>query len=249
MEADGHKGPSVVLAYLPYHGESSPALELLKEAKIEVKGEEPFTLDSNAAKNNLQQFLDRKNHLSQLVHSKSQLAKELVSSLGESVKEAHRRKAQQAYDDLLVAPGAPPLLVLYASDGGTVEEYAKKLVNRAKVRGILAQEEDVAIVTSTAGQGEPSRSGHQLSKPCTAQLRFATKSHFPSNGTPPSASMTATIGLRLKMLTTTTNLAEARAGPGVSGSTTQQVPHKRSSKAYSMSGTCVCCRLGAQRMP
>ena len=198
MEADRHKGPSVVLAYLPYHGETSPALELLKETKLavdsgywplyrwdpikEARGEEPFTLDSDAVKNDLQQFLDRKNHLSQLVRSKPELATELVSSLGESVKEARRRKAQQAYDDLLVALDAPPLLVLYASDGGTAEKYAKKLVNRAKARGMtvtigtldsmtiqsLAQEEYVAFVTSTAGQGEPPQNGRQLFKALNA---------------------------------------------------------------------------------
>ena len=198
MEADRHKGPSVVVAYLPYHGETSPALELLKETKLavdsgywplyrwdpikEARGEEPFTLDSDAVKNDLQQFLDRKNHLSQLVRSKPELATELVSSLGESVKEARRRKAQQAYDDLLVALDAPPLLVLYASDGGTAEKYAKKLVNRAKARGMsvtigtldsmtiqsLAEEEYVAFVTSTAGQGEPPQNGRQLFKALNA---------------------------------------------------------------------------------
>ncbi|KAF8557791.1 sulphite reductase hemo protein, beta subunit [Imleria badia] len=198
MEADRHKGPSVVLAYLPYDGENSPALELLKETKLavdsgywplyrwdpvkEARGEEPFILDSDAVKNDLQQFLDRKNHLSQLVRSKPQIATELVSSLGESVKEARRRKAQQAYDDLLVALDAPPLLVLYASDGGTAEKHAKKLVNRAKARGMtatigtldsmtiqsLAQEEHVAFVTSVAGQGEPPQNGRQLFKALNA---------------------------------------------------------------------------------
>lgn len=192
MEADRHHGPSVVLAYLPYQGENSPALELLKETKLavdsgywplyrwdptkEARGEEPFILDSDAVKNDLQQFLDRKNHLSQLVCSKPQLASELISSLGESVKEARRQKAQQAYEDLLVALDAPPLLVLYASDGGTAEKYAKKLVNRAKARGMsvtigtldsmtiqsLVEEEYVAFVTSVAGQGEPPQNGRQL---------------------------------------------------------------------------------------
>lgn len=38
---------------------------------------------------------------------------ELVSSLGENVKEARRKKAQQAYDDLVVSLDAPPLVVLY----------------------------------------------------------------------------------------------------------------------------------------
>ncbi|KIL00733.1 hypothetical protein PAXRUDRAFT_7953 [Paxillus rubicundulus Ve08.2h10] len=198
MEADRHKGPSVVLAYLPYQGEDSPALEVLKETKLavdsgywplyrwdpvkEARGEEPFTLDSDAVKNDLQQFLNRQNHLSQLVRSKPQLATELVSSLGENVKEARRRKAQQAYDELLVALDCPPLLVLYASDGGTAEKYAKKLINRAKVRGMsvslatldsmtiesLAQEEHVAFVTSVAGQGEPPQNGRQLFKALNA---------------------------------------------------------------------------------
>ena len=198
MEADRHKGPSVVLAYLPYHTEDSPALELLKETKLavdsgywplyrwdptkETRGEEPFTLDSDVVKNDLQQFLDRQNHISQLVCSKPQLATELVNSLGESLKAARRQKAQQVYDSLLDALDAPPLLVLYASDGGTAEKYAKKLVNHAKARGMavtigaidsmtiqsLVQEEHVAFVTSTAGQGEPPQNGRQLFKALNA---------------------------------------------------------------------------------
>lgn len=193
-EADRHKGPSVVLAYLPYQSENTPALDVLKETKLavdsgywplyrwdpvkEARGQEPFTLDSDSVKNDLQQFLDRQNHLSQLVRSKPQLATELVSSLGESVKEARRKRAAEAYSDLLVALDAPPLVILYASDGGTAEKYAKKLMNRAKARGLsasigtmdsmsietLANEEYVAFVTSTAGQGEPPQNGRTLFK-------------------------------------------------------------------------------------
>lgn len=197
MEADRHRGPSVVLAYLPYQNEDTPALEVLKETKLavdagywplyrwdpvkEAQGKEPFTLDSDAVKNDLQQFLDRQNHLSQLVRSKPELATELVSSLGENVKEA-RRKAQQAYDDLVVSLDAPPLTVLYASDGGTAEKFAKRLANRGKARGLLislgtidsmsieslAQEEYVAFVTSVAGQGEPPQNGRTLFKSLNA---------------------------------------------------------------------------------
>ncbi|KAG2070231.1 sulfite reductase subunit beta [Suillus decipiens] len=198
MEADRHKGPSVVLAYLPYKTEDAPALEVLKETKLavdagywplyrwdpvkEAQGKEPFALDSDAVKNDLQQFLDRQNHLSQLVRSKPELATELVSSLGENVKEARRRKAQQAYDDLVVSLDAPPLLVLYASDGGTAEKFAKRLANRGKARGLstsigtidsmtidtLSQEEYVAFVTSVAGQGEPPQNGRTLFKALNA---------------------------------------------------------------------------------
>ncbi|KAG2053697.1 sulfite reductase subunit beta [Suillus hirtellus] len=198
MEADKHKGPSVVLAYLPYQNEDAPALEVLKETKLavdagywplyrwdpvkEAQGKEPFTLDSDAVKNDLQQFLDRQNHLSQLVRSKPELATELVSSLGENVKEARRKKAQQAYDDLVVSLDAPPLVVLYASDGGTAEKFAKRLANRGKARGLstsigtidsmcidtLSQEEYVAFVTSVAGQGEPPQNGRTLFKALNA---------------------------------------------------------------------------------
>ncbi|KAG2129062.1 uncharacterized protein EDB93DRAFT_1243476 [Suillus bovinus] len=198
MEADRHKGPSVVLAYLPYQNEDAPALEVLKETKLavdagywplyrwdpvkEAQGKEPFALDSDAVKNDLQQFLDRQNHLSQLVRSKPELATELVSSLGENVKEARKRKAQQAYDDLVVSLDAPPLVVLYASDGGTAEKFAKRLANRGKARGLstsigtidsmsidtLSQEEYVAFVTSVAGQGEPPQNGRTLFKALNA---------------------------------------------------------------------------------
>nr|GAT55500.1 predicted protein [Mycena chlorophos] len=200
IEADRFDGPSVVLAYLPYHNESAAALDVLKETKVAVdtgywplyrwdpskdrEGKEPFSLDSDAIKNDLQQFLDRQNHLSQLVRSKPQLASELVGSLGETVKEARRKKAQASYNELLSALDAPPLLVLYASDGGAAEKLAKRLVNRGEARGLsvtiatldsmslegLAQEQYVAFVTSTAGQGEPPQNGRTFFKALNAAV-------------------------------------------------------------------------------
>ncbi|KAJ7929339.1 hypothetical protein B0H13DRAFT_1596346 [Mycena leptocephala] len=200
IEADRFNGPSVVLAYLPYETERASALDLLKETKVAVdtgywplyrwdpskerEGKEPFTLDSDAVKNDLQQFLDRQNHLSQLVRSKPQIASELVSSLGESVREARKKKAQQSYNDLLSALDAPPLLVLYASDGGAAEKLAKRLGNRGTARGLsttvatldsmslesLAQEEYVTFVTSVAGQGEPPQNGRTFFKALNAAV-------------------------------------------------------------------------------
>ncbi|KAJ7470401.1 hypothetical protein FB451DRAFT_1253608 [Mycena latifolia] len=200
IEADRFNGPSVVLAYLPYETESASALDVLKETKVAVdtgywplyrwdpsnerQGKEPFSLDSDAVKNDLQQFLDRQNHLSQLVRSKPQLASELVSSLGETVREARKKKAQQSYNDLLTALDAPPLLVLYASDGGAAEKLAKRLANRGTARGLsttvatmdsmslesLAQEEYVAFVTSVAGQGEPPQNGRTFFKALNAAV-------------------------------------------------------------------------------
>ncbi|KXN81529.1 Sulfite reductase [NADPH] subunit beta [Leucoagaricus sp. SymC.cos] len=194
MEADRFNGPSVVLAYLPHRSEDSPALEVLKETKLAVDagywplyrwdpskerdGKEPFSLDSDAIKNELKQFLDRQNHLSQLTRSTPQIAAELVSNLGDTVKEARKKRAQQSYNDLVSAIDAPPLLILYASDSGAAEKKAKRLAGRAKARGLsttiatldsmpletLAEEEYVAFITSTAGQGEPPQNGRTFFK-------------------------------------------------------------------------------------
>lgn len=198
IEADKFNGPSVVLAYLPYQTEHTPALAVLKETKLAVDagywplyrwdpskedtGKEPFSLDSDAIKNELHQFLDRQNHLSQLVRSKPQMAAELVSSLGENVKEARKKRAEQSYNDLVTALDAPPLLILYGSDGGAAEKVAKRLAMRGTKRGLdttvmtldsitlegLAQEEHVAFITSVAGQGEPPQNGRIFFKALNA---------------------------------------------------------------------------------
>ena len=194
VEADKFNGPSIVLAYLPYTTEDSTALDLLKETKLavdsgywplyrwdpskEAAGKEPFSLDSDAIKNDLQAFLDRQNHLSQLVRAKPLLPTELVTSLGETVKAERKRRAQQAYADLLSGINAPPLLILYSSDGGGAEKKAKRLAGRAHVRGLsttiatmdtmdidaLSREEHVLFVTSTAGQGEAPQNGRKFCK-------------------------------------------------------------------------------------
>ncbi|OBZ73509.1 Sulfite reductase [NADPH] subunit beta [Grifola frondosa] len=198
VEADGYDGPSVVVAYLPYTSEETPALQILKETKLAVdaaywplyrwnpakerEGKEPFALDSDAVKNDLQQFLDRQNHLSQLVRSKPEFAAELVGSLGENLKQARKNRAQQTYNELLTEIDAPPLLVLYASDGGRAEKVAKRLATRGKLRGLsttvstmdaisvedLAKEEYVAFVTSVAGQGEFPQNGRSFLKALNA---------------------------------------------------------------------------------
>jgi sulfite reductase (NADPH) hemoprotein beta-component len=194
VEADKFDGPSVVLAYLPYTTEDSPALDLLKETKLAVDsgywplyrwdpgkeaiGKEPFSLDSDKVKNDLQAFLDRQNHLSQLVRAKPLLPAELVTSLGETVKAERKKRAQQVYAELLSGIDAPPLLILYASDSGAAEKKAKRLAGRAQTRGLsttiaamdtvnidsLSREEHVVFITSTSGQGEAPQNGRMLFK-------------------------------------------------------------------------------------
>ncbi|KAF8998571.1 sulfite reductase subunit beta [Cyathus striatus] len=198
MEADRFNGPSVIVGYLPYQTEDSPALDVLKETKLAVdagywplyrwdptkerEGKEAFSLDSDAIKSELKTFLDRQNHLSQLVRSAPQIASEIVSNLGDNIKEARRKRAQQSYNELVSTLDAPPLLILYASDGGAAEKKVKRLANRAKARGLtvtvgtldsvplesLAEEEYVVFVTSTAGQGEPPQNGRTFFKTLNA---------------------------------------------------------------------------------
>lgn len=205
MEADRFNGPSVVLAYLPYTSEDAPALHVLKETKLAVdagywplyrwdpskerEGNEPFSLDSDAIKNDLKQFLDRQNHLSQLVRPTPQIAAELVSNLGDSVREARKERAQKSYNDLLSSIDAPPLLILYASDSGAAEKKAKRLAGRAQARGLsvtiaildsvpldtLAEEEYVAFITSVAGQGEPPQNGRTFFKALNAAVAKGEK--------------------------------------------------------------------------
>jgi len=200
IEADRFKGPSVVLAYLPYTNEDTPAIDILKETKLSVDsgywplyrwdpskekaGKEPFSLDSDAIKNELKHFLDRQNHLSQLVSSTPKIASELVSSLGQTIREARKKRAQESFNALVSSLDAPPLLVLYASDGGAAEKKAKRLASRAKARGLtttiatmdsyaletLAEEEFVVFVTSTAGQGEPPQNGRTFFKSINAAV-------------------------------------------------------------------------------
>jgi sulfite reductase (NADPH) hemoprotein beta-component len=97
IEADNYAGPSVVLAFLPRVNDSANPIEVLQETKVcvdngswplyrwnpalESEGKDPFTLDSERIKKDLESFLDRENHLSVLVAQQPDLAKTLVSSV------------------------------------------------------------------------------------------------------------------------------------------------------------------------
>ncbi|CAO1623983.1 unnamed protein product [Sympodiomycopsis kandeliae] len=199
MEADKFEGPSVILAYIPYRTEDAPALEVLKETKLavdsgywplyrwdpsaEARGKETFRLDSSRLREQLRDFLDRQNHLSHLVNAKPELSYDLASSQGTALREKQKSKAKEAYEKLLSNMDGPPLLVLFASDGGNAEKVAKKLTTRAKARGLAARilamddfpvsedlkdESNVVFVTSTAGQGEPPQNGRLTVKALNA---------------------------------------------------------------------------------
>ncbi|WVQ84593.1 sulfite reductase (NADPH) hemoprotein, beta-component [Cryptococcus sp. DSM 104549] len=204
-EAETYSGPGLVLAYLPWgekedgeavsSTESAGALERLRETKRAVSGgwwpmfrwnpsladEKRFTLDSSYIKAALSEFLDRQSHLSQLTLATPAIDSSVTASAGGDLVAARKDKARKAYDALLNSLDGPGLLVLVASDGGNAEKLAKRLVGRAKMRGVgaslrvldevassivetLSAETNVLVITSTAGQGESPLNGREFTK-------------------------------------------------------------------------------------
>ena len=204
-EAESYRGPGLLLAYLPWgekedgegvgFGEKAGPLERLRETKWAVSGgwwpmfrwnpsladEKRFTLDSPHIKKALSEFVDRQSHLSQLTRATPSLSPSITNSAGTDLVSARKEKARKAYDALVNSLGGPGMLVLYASDAGNAEKVAKRLVTRAKMRGVaasfkvldeiagqiretLGKEKNVVLVTSTAGQGESPQNGREFTK-------------------------------------------------------------------------------------
>ncbi|KAI0397789.1 sulfite reductase [Xylariaceae sp. FL0594] len=189
LEADQFDGPSVVLAYLPYFGEHDSPLTVLQETKKAVdlgywplyrwnpenekKGEPNFSLDSERIKDELKKFLARDNQLTQLMQREPTLAANLAQDFGTEVRAQQKRKAKDAYNQLLEGLLGAPLTILFASDNGNAQSLAKRLGTRGRARGLkttvmamedypvedLPSEENVVFITSTAGQGEFPQNG------------------------------------------------------------------------------------------
>ncbi|KAJ5713528.1 Sulfite reductase subunit beta [Penicillium malachiteum] len=191
-EAEQFKGPSVVVAYLPYNKEDDSALTVLQETKKAVelgywplyrwnpaneeKGEPKFALDSERIKRELEEFLRRDNQLTQLMNRQPKYSAVLSESYGTEVRALQKRKAKDSYEKLLDGLFGAPLTILFASDGGNAQNIAKRLGNRGRARGLktmviamdeypvedLPTEENVVFITSTAGQGEFPVNGRSL---------------------------------------------------------------------------------------
>ncbi|KAF9161606.1 hypothetical protein DFQ26_004381 [Actinomortierella ambigua] len=205
IEADGYQGPSIVLAYLPHPTDQQAStvspITVLKETKLAVdtgywplyrwnpaldeQGQEPFRLDSERIKLDLQQFLERENHLSLLLAQKPELSRTLTHSVESEAKareEALKAKAKADFAKLMGGLAGPPLLVLFASDGGNAEGLAKRVVKGAKLRNLNARmaamddvtiedltlEKHVIFIISTAGQGEFPVNGREFWKALSA---------------------------------------------------------------------------------
>ena len=192
MEAEAYDGPAVVMAYLPYNMENDSPLTVLQETKkavdlgywplyrwdpkAEEKGEECFKLDSERIKKELQEFLKRDNHMSQLMRRHPQFHANLSESYGSEVRKVQKRKAKDAYEALLEGLQGAPMTILFASDNGNAENLAKRLASRGKARGLktmamamddypledLGNEENLVCISSTAGQGEFPQNGRNF---------------------------------------------------------------------------------------
>ncbi|AET39928.1 sulfite reductase (NADPH) subunit beta Ecym_5152 [Eremothecium cymbalariae DBVPG len=183
LEAAKYNGPSIVLAYLPYSSEDDTPLEVLKETKKAVEtgywplyrynpseqnDEDVFKLDSSIIRRQLQQFLDRENRFTMLCKKIPELAGNLEKSASELITIKQKRRAKEAYGQLLEGLSGPPLNIYYASDGGNAAGLAKLLGARASARGLkstvlsmenvvldeLPGETNVIFIVSTTGQGE-----------------------------------------------------------------------------------------------
>lgn len=189
IEADQFDGPSVVVAYLPYNKENDSPLTVLQETKkavdlgywplyrwnpnSEENGEANFSLDSERIKRELEEFLKRENHLTQLMNRHPDFAANFSESYGTEVRTLQKRRAKDAYDKMLEGLYGAPITIIFASDNGNAQSLAKRLGNRGKARGLktiviamddypledLPGEENVVMITSTAGQGEFPQNG------------------------------------------------------------------------------------------
>ena len=188
LEAEAFDGPSVVMAYLPYDREDDNPLTVLQETKKAVdvgywplyrwnpKAEKSFELDSERIKKELKEFLKRDNQLTHLMNRSPQFHANLSESFGTEVRKVQIRKAKDAYEVLLEGLQGAPITILFASDNANAENLAKRLGNRGKARGLkamvmamddypledLGNEENLILISSTAGQGEFPQNGRNF---------------------------------------------------------------------------------------
>ena len=142
IEAEKFNGPSIVLAYLPYHKESDNTLSILQETKKAVdtgywplyrfdpnaaKEADVFKLDSSNLRKQLQEFLDKENKLTLLAAKDPLLSRNLTANANTEVKHKQAKIADESFAKLLQGLSGPPLTVAFASDGGNAEGLAKKI--------------------------------------------------------------------------------------------------------------------------
>jgi len=162
-EADGFKGPSIILAHAPRIHEAIVDMhaeqERLAAAAVD-EGSWPlyrwnpalevdeFSLDSSNLKAEIKDFLKREQNLSLLANATPVLPDSLGKSLESERTQQHtslqqratQRRINEQFDQLVDSVGSAgtknlELLVLYGSDGGNASGVAEKLAKKAEVSG------------------------------------------------------------------------------------------------------------------
>ncbi|SMN20086.1 similar to Saccharomyces cerevisiae YJR137C MET5 Sulfite reductase beta subunit, involved in amino acid biosynthesis, transcription repressed by methionine [Maudiozyma saulgeensis] len=183
IEAAKFNGPSIIIAYLPYSSMTTTPIDILKESKIAVESgywplyrydpsieneENSFKLDSSNIRAELQEFLDRENKLTLLTKKYPSIEPCIEQSVSDVIAGKRELKNAAALDELLNGLAGPPLKIYYASDGGNASNVANRLSTRGVARGLkasvlsmediiiddLSGENNIVLITSTAGQGE-----------------------------------------------------------------------------------------------
>ncbi|KAJ1823567.1 Sulfite reductase [NADPH] subunit beta [Coemansia sp. RSA 2675] len=204
-EADAFPGPAVVVAYLP---RAATAIGVLQQSKRAVdEGAWPlyrwdprldpgsFQLDSEKLRRELADFLKRDSALAAVSRAAPKLGAAIAPvSVEAQAGDRLARKARGDVDALMagLTVSGPPLLILFASDGGNGEEAARRLAKSARRRGMtvrcmgmdeydfeeLAYERNLLISVSTAGQGEIPTAGREFLKALLATTANLSETAF-----------------------------------------------------------------------
>ncbi|KAJ2909795.1 Sulfite reductase [NADPH] subunit beta, partial [Coemansia aciculifera] len=182
-EADAFPGPAVVVAHLPRTASPIAALQQSKRAVDSGawplyrwdprRTQDPFQLDSEELRRHVADFLRRDAALVGLAAPRVGAA---VAAPSVEAKAGAVLRARGDVSALLSGVAGPPLLVLFASDGGSGEEAARRVARGGRRRGMrvrcvamdafdadeLGFEPTVVVVASTAGQGEIPAAGREF---------------------------------------------------------------------------------------
>ncbi|KAJ1725019.1 Sulfite reductase [NADPH] subunit beta [Coemansia erecta] len=209
-EADAYPGPAVVVAYLPHtdgvFSRNYSPIAVLQQSKRavdsgawplfrwnpEASDDARFQLDSERLRRELDDFLRRDNALAAIGRAAPALSGGVDASVEGEVADKLARRARGDVDALLGGLSGPPLLVLFASDGGNAEEVARRVARQGRVRGMrvqclamddyefdeLAFEKTVVLSVSTAGQGEMPTNGREFHKALQAASINLSETQF-----------------------------------------------------------------------
>ncbi|PVU99466.1 hypothetical protein BB559_000692 [Furculomyces boomerangus] len=160
IEADSYPGPSIILAHLPKHSESTEIvsstylpIETMKLSKLAVDSgkwplyrwkpnhdkEGSFVLDSQKLKAEIQSFLDRNNMLTVISNTVPKFYSGIDNTLEARKSREQARAAQRDLEKLMAGLQGPSITILYCSDASNAEEASRRINRGAKLRGLNSE--------------------------------------------------------------------------------------------------------------